>query len=436
MRITSASRIKRAVVDRFKGFFEKPETDPIAILDSLFDAAIPSDQVAEWHTPDLMELLRVYYDNDIIDQQFMEELQRASNRQDDQSDYRCTADIDCPDPPVWAHSVPENILVDLAETVGPFKDKRVYTITTKRKGPQIEPEPPGNSNAGFFSCRNQEILFQKTDGNPALSTQGKDLQILHGWKAIAWSLQVLTKTSTLFERRNQIILETWDEHPYLEEELQRILKRMTERISRMPFNDEQSKLIALGKVPKSLRDCIDAERARQDRATQSTAAVISDYSEGYLRSPGLIRTLRREVNGSPRLGSTAGLTSVGDLSILTLTVLPQIEMNNHVALVTFPSRLGTKPQFRALERLFSPAHTPETDFQVMLSNLITKTQNFSFRPSIYESYDGSVIDRLESSLWVNSDQPLLINAFNKRAGISQRHVNLFDDAGGTVPDIE
>ena len=384
-------------MDRFQGFFEKPETDPMAILDSLFDTVIPSDQMAEWHPPDLMELLQVYYDNDIIDQQFMEELQRASNKQDDRSDYRCTADINCLAPPVWAHSVPENTLVDLAERVAPFKDKRVDTITTKCKGPQIEPEPPSNSNAGFFSCRNQEILFQKTDGNPALSTQGKDLQILHGWKAIAWSLQILTKTSILFERRNQIVLETWDEHPYLEEELQRILERMTERISRMPFKDEQSKLIALGKVPKSFRDCIDAEKARQYKATQSTAAAISDCSEGYLGSPGLIRTLRREVNGSPRLGSTAGLTSLEDLSILTLAVLPQIERNNHVALLTFPSRLGTKPQFRALERLFSPANTPEADFQVILSNLIIKTQNFSFRPSIYDSYDESVIYRLESS---------------------------------------
>ena len=295
MRFNLPSRMKHGILDRFKGFFEKPETDPMAIIESLLDTVIPSNQVPEWHAPNLMELLRVYFDNHIVDQQFMKELQRASDKQDDQSDYRCTAEINCLNPPVWAHSVPENILINLAEKITPFKDKRVYTITTKRTGPHIELEPPSIANSGFFSCHNQEVIFQQIDGNPLQSTQRKDLQILHGWKATAWSLQVLTKTSILFERRNDILQSTWDDHPYLEEELRRILGQMTKRIRRLTFKDEQSKLMALSKIPKSFKECINRERERHDRATQATAASISDYRDGYLKSPGMIRILRREV---------------------------------------------------------------------------------------------------------------------------------------------
>ena len=436
MRINSPLRVKKAILDRFKGFFEKPATDPVAILESIFDAVIPFDHGTEWHTPDLMEMLRVYYDNDIIDQQIMVELQRASDKQDDRSDYRCTAAINCPETPVWAHSVSKNILVDLAERVAPFKDKRVHTVTTKRTGPQIGLEPPSNAGAGYFSCDIQEVLFQKTDGEAHRSTGSRNLRTLHGWKAVAWSLHVLAKTSIHFERRNQLIMQTWDEMPYLEEELQRILREMTKRVGRLPFKNQQRKLIALSKIPKSLRECIEAERIKHDKANQATAASISDYREGYLKSPGIIRTLRREVAGSPRLACTSGLAGVKDLSILTLTVLPQIEKNTHVAVVTFPSRLGIKPEFRELERMFNPVRTPDPEFQVILSDLIIKTQNFSFRPSIYNTYDRSVIDRLESSLWANTTDPLLNKTFNKRAGITQHHVNLFNDAGGTVSDIE
>ena len=42
-----------------------------------------------------------------MDQRFMEKLQLASHMQDSQTDYRCTADADCPNPPVWAHSTPK-----------------------------------------------------------------------------------------------------------------------------------------------------------------------------------------------------------------------------------------------------------------------------------------------------------------------------------------
>ena len=90
------------------------------------------------------------------------------------------------------------------------------------------------------------------------------------------------------------------------------------------------------------------------------------------------------------------------------------------------------PSFRDLERLFNPYKTSETEFQIGVSDLIIKTQNFAFRPSAYNTYDQSVIDRLESSLWINSSDPAVVKAFSNYSGVSQYRVNLFSDTGGMV----
>ena len=379
-----------------------------------------------------MELLRLYYEQDVIDQQLLEELQSASNRQDDKLDYRCTADSNCLGVPVWAHSTPQNHLDDLAERAGPIRAKRVYAITMKRTGPKIELEVPRNAGAGYFSCNTHEAMFQAIDGKAHLSTATKQLQILHGWKAISWSLHVLAKTSISFDRRTQIVIQSWDNIPYAEETLQRIIREMEKQIRKLPIKDEKRRLLALSKLPKSFRDCIKHERDKHQRANQATLSYSLDYQDEYLRPPGTIRTIKREVDSSPRLGCTAALSGIKDHSILTLTVLPQFEKNNHVALLTFPARLSIKPEFRDLERLFNPGHTSEMEFQGALSDLIIKTQNFSFRPSVYDTYEQSLKDRLELSQRLDSSHPLLTMSFNERAGISQRYVNLFSDADGTV----
>lgn len=142
--------------------------------------------------------------------------------------------------------------------------------------------------------------------------------------------------------------------------------------------------------------------------------------------------LKREVNASPRLACTSALQAVRNNAVLTLTVLPQIKENSHVALVTFPVRHGIKPEFRSLERLFNLYDTPEREFQTGLSDLIIKTQNFAFRPTVFKTYAQSVIDRLESSLWINSSDPIVIKAVSDYSGVSQYRANLFSDTGGTV----
>ena len=308
----------------------------------------------------------------------------------------------------------------------------MYAITMKRTGPKIEPEVPSKTGAGYFSCGHHEDLFEAIDAKPHLSTSTKRLQILHGWKAVSWTMHVLAKTSISFERRNQLVLENWYSTPRLEEEFQRMLQEMKKRLRRLPFKSATEKFVALNKLPNSFEDFIELERGRHRRNTKSTLSYCTDYREGYSQSPGLIRTVKREVNASPRLACTSALCSTEDLSVLTLTVLPQVAMNNHIALLTFPARLGVKHDFNELERLFKPSDTSETEFQVALSDLIIKTQNFSFSPTIYEEYDQYVKDRLQSSLWLNSNQNLLTKAFNERAGIPEHNVNLFKDIGGAA----
>ena len=102
-----------------------------------------------------------------------------------------------------------------------------------------------------------------------------------------------------------------------------------------------------------------------------------------------------------------------------------------MTLVTFLIRHGNKSEFRDLERLFHPYMTPETGFQIGLSDIIIKTQNFAFLPAAYNTYYQSVIDRLESSVWINSSDPIVIKAFSDFSGVYQYRVNLFNDTGRT-----
>ena len=419
-------------MQRVRSIFRKPQADLESIITSVLDGVIPLEENTEWQTPNLMKLLRDLYKDGAMDAHLMEQLQLASHVQDSQSDYRCTAGPACPNRPVCAHSTPENILEDLAELADRSNAKKVYTITAKRVGPQIELEVPQKTGTGFFSCDPQEIIFQKADGEASLTTSTKPLQVLHGWKATSWSLHVLAKTSIHFERRNQLVMESWYRHPYLEGLLQEILRTMTSRIKKLRFKDRKSKIIALSRLPRSFEDLIDIETRKHQEVAQLTSLQNDEYRKAYLTSPGTIKVLKREVNASPRLACTSGLQAVRNNAVLTLTVLPQIKENSHVALVTFPIRHGIKPELRDLERLFNPYITSETKFQIGLSDLIIKTQNFAFRPTVYETYDPSVIDRLESSLWINSSDPIVMKAFSDYSGVSQYRVNLFSDTGGTV----
>ena len=188
-------------MQRIRGIFRKPQTDLGSIITSVLDGVIPLEENMEWQTPNLMKLLGDLYQDGAMDGRFMEQLQLASNVQDDQSDYRCTADPDCLNTPVWAHSTPQNIIEDLAELADRSNAEKVYTITAKRVGPQIELEVPQKTGAGFFACDLQEQTFQKIDGEASLTTATKQFQVLNGWKATAWSLHVLAKTLIHFERR-------------------------------------------------------------------------------------------------------------------------------------------------------------------------------------------------------------------------------------------
>ena len=417
-------------MQKIRGIFQKPQQDLESIVFSVFDSVIPAEGSMEWQTPDLMNLLKDLYGEGFIDKRLMQELQLASNTQADQSDYSCTADPDCRNPPVWAHSTPKNILEDLAELADRSNAKKVYTITAKREGPQIELEVPQKTGAGFFSCALQEGIFQNADGEASLTTSTKQLQVLHGWKATSWSLHVLAKTSIHFERRNQLVMESWYNNPHLQELLEEILKRMTNRVKKLRFKDDKSRLIALSRLPKSFEDLIAAELREHQEVTQLTSLHNNDYRNAYLTSAGTIKVLKREVNASPRLACTGALQAVRNNAVLTLTVLPNKKENTHVALVTFPIRHGDKPEFRSLERLFNPCETTETEFQIGLSDLIIKTQNFAFRPTVYKAFDQSVIDRLESSLWINSSDPIVVKASSNFMGVSQYRVNLFNDMGG------
>ena len=227
-------------------------------------------------------------------------------------------------------------------------------------------------------------------------------------------------------------MESWYRDPYLDDLLQEILRAMTSNIKKLRFKDRKSKIIALSRLPKSFNDLIDIETSKHQEVTQLTSLHNDDYRNAYLISPGTIKVLKREVNASPRLACTSALQAVRNNAVLTLIVLPQMKENSHVALVTFPIRHGIKPEFRSLERLFNPYETSETEFQIGLSDLIIKMQNFAFRPSVYRTYDQLVIDRLESSLWINSSDPIVIKTFSDYSGVSQHRVNLFSDTGGTV----
>ncbi len=403
-----------------------------SIITSVLDGVIPLEENMEWQTPNLMKLLGDLYQDGAMDGRFMEQLQLASNVQDDLSDYRCTADPDCLNTPVWAHSTPQNIIEDLAELADRSNAEKVYTITAKRVGPQIELEVPQKTGAGFFACDLQEQTFQKIDGEASLTTATKQLQVLNGWKATAWSLHVLAKTSIHFKRRNHLVMESWYRDPYLDDLLQEILRAMTGNIKKLRFKDRKSKIIALSRLPRSFEDLIGIETRKHQEVTQLTAMHNDEYRKAYLTSPGTIKVLKREVNAAPRLACAGGLQAVRNNAVLTLTVLPQRAENSHVALVTFPIRHGIKPEFRDLERLFNPYKTSETEFQIGVSDLIIKTQNFAFRPSAYNTYDQSVIDRLESSLWINSSDPAVVKAFSNYSGVSQYRVNLFSDTGGMV----
>lgn len=258
-------------MQRIRSIFQKPQPDLESIITSVLDGVIPLEEQMEWRTPDLMKLLRDLYKDGAMDKRLMEQLQLASHVQDSQSDYQCTADPACPNTPVWAHSNPENILEDLAELADRSNAKKVYTITAKREGPQIGLEVPQKTGAGFFSCDSQEKIFQKTDGGASLTTSTKPLQVLHGWKATSWSLYVLAKTSIHFERRNQLVMESWYSHPYLEDLLQEMLRTMTSRIRKLPFKDRKSKLIALSRLPRSFEDLIDIETRKHQEVFQLTA---------------------------------------------------------------------------------------------------------------------------------------------------------------------
>ena len=196
-------------MQRIRGIFRKPQADPESVITSVLDGVIPLEENMAWQTPDLMKLLRALYDDGAFDKHMMQQLQTASNAQDSQADYRCTANPDCINTPVWAHSTPENILEDLSEPADRSNAKKVYTITAKREGPQIELEVPQKTGAEFFSCYPQEQVFQKVDREASSTTATKQLQVLHGWKASSWSLHVLAKTSIHFQRRNQLMSDAW-----------------------------------------------------------------------------------------------------------------------------------------------------------------------------------------------------------------------------------
>ena len=214
---------------------------------------------------------------------------------------------------------------------------------------------PQKTGAGYYSCNAQEIIFQKTDGGASLTTSTKPLQVLHGWKATSWSLHVLAKTSIHFQRKNQLLMESWYRHPYLKDLLQKILRTMTGRIEKLRFKDRKNKLIALSRLPRSFEDLIAIETRKHQEVAQLTALHNDDYRKACLTFPGTIKVLRREVNASPRLACTSGLQAVRNKAVLTLTVLPQMGEDSHVALVTFPIRHGINPESATSKGCLTPA---------------------------------------------------------------------------------
>ena len=118
-------------MQRIRGIFRKPQANLESIITSVLNGVIPPGEHMEWQTPNLMKLLGDLYKDGAMDQRFMKELQLASNVQDNQSDYLCTADPSRLNTPVWAHSTPQNVLEGLAELADRFNAGKVYGITAR-----------------------------------------------------------------------------------------------------------------------------------------------------------------------------------------------------------------------------------------------------------------------------------------------------------------